>query len=50
MDRCSYRRQVRAVREGLDHETWTKAWTEGQAMPLEQAVEYALEGNLGHEG
>ena len=27
----------------LDEATWTAAWAEGQAMPLEQAVAYALE-------
>ncbi len=26
---------------------WAQAWVEGHAMPLEQAVAYALEGTLG---
>ena len=43
LDRSFYRRQVTAARERLDRETWTKAWTEGQAMTFEQAVEYALD-------
>jgi hypothetical protein len=31
-----------AVRTHLGHETMTGAWDEGQAMTLEQAIEYAL--------
>jgi predicted ATPase/DNA-binding XRE family transcriptional regulator len=30
------------ARAGLDAETWAKAWAEGRAMSLEQAIEYAL--------
>ncbi|CAA9304886.1 MAG: hypothetical protein AVDCRST_MAG93-4852 [uncultured Chloroflexia bacterium] len=27
----------------LDEATWQTAWAEGRAMPLEQAIAYALE-------
>ena len=31
-----------SVREALGAEAFSAAWAEGKAMPLEQAVEYAL--------
>jgi predicted ATPase/DNA-binding SARP family transcriptional activator/DNA-binding CsgD family transcriptional regulator len=31
-----------AARAQLDEETWSAAWAEGKAVPLERAVEYAL--------
>jgi ATP/maltotriose-dependent transcriptional regulator MalT len=37
-----YERDEAAAREALGEEEFTRAWTEGQAMTLEQAVEYAL--------
>jgi hypothetical protein len=43
-DRANYERCVSAVRAQLDEATFAKAWAEGHAMTLEQAVEYALEG------
>jgi predicted ATPase/ATP/maltotriose-dependent transcriptional regulator MalT len=42
-DRALHRNQVAAARSQLDETAWTAAWTEGRAMSLEQAVEYALE-------
>ena len=36
-------RRVAAVRAQLDEATWQQAWTEGRAMPLDQAIAYALE-------
>jgi non-specific serine/threonine protein kinase len=42
-DRVLHRSQVAAARSQLDEAAWTAAWTEGRAMSLEQAVEYALE-------
>lgn len=42
-DRSLHDRQVAAARERLDQETWTRAWAEGRAMTIEQAIEYALE-------
>ena len=33
-----------ATRAGLNEQTFTAAWSEGQAMTLGQAVAYALEG------
>jgi hypothetical protein len=43
-DRANNERCVSAVRAQLDEATFAKAWAEGHAMTLEQAVEYALEG------
>ena len=37
-------RDLAAARAQLDDTTWEAAWAEGQAMSLEQAVAYALEG------
>jgi tetratricopeptide (TPR) repeat protein len=34
-----------AVRQQLDEETYQSAWAKGQAMSLEQATAFALEGN-----
>ena len=42
-DRARYERSVAAVRAGLDEETFESAWAQGRAMPLEQAVAYALD-------
>ena len=42
-DRALHRSQVAAAGSQLDEAAWTAAWTEGRAMSLEQAVEYALE-------
>jgi non-specific serine/threonine protein kinase len=42
-DRALHRSQVAAARSRVDEAAWTAAWTEGRAMSLEQAVEYALE-------
>jgi predicted ATPase/DNA-binding CsgD family transcriptional regulator len=42
-DRALHRSQVAAARSQLDEVAWTAAWTEGRAMSLERAVEYALE-------
>jgi predicted ATPase/class 3 adenylate cyclase len=38
------KQEGRTGREGLDEQEATKAWAEGQAMSLEQAVAYGLEG------
>ncbi len=37
-----HNRNVTAVRMGLGEETFTSAWGEGRAMPMEQAIAYAL--------
>jgi len=41
-DRADYDRNLATVRVALREEAFATAWTEGQAMPLEQAIEYAL--------
>ena len=41
-DPSAYQARVRAARARLDEAAWQTAWTEGRAMPLERAVEYAL--------
>jgi hypothetical protein len=42
-ERLSYERTLAGVRAALDEEAFADAWTEGQAMTLEQAIVYALE-------
>jgi hypothetical protein len=42
VDQPEYERQVAIVRAQLDEAAFTAAWTKGQAMTLEQTVEYAL--------
>jgi len=37
-----YKRGVAAARALLDGATFAAAWAEGRAMPLEQAIAYAL--------
>lgn len=41
-DRVEYERSIAAARSQLDEASFNKAWGEGRAMSLEQAVEYAL--------
>jgi hypothetical protein len=36
---------VAAARTQIDAPTFAAAWTEGRALPLEQAIAYALEGD-----
>jgi hypothetical protein len=44
---------IERARQALDEATQATLWAEGQAMPLEQAVAYALEEPIppasGHE-
>ena len=42
--RVDYDRDVAAVRAQLDEETFAMEWAEGQALTMEQAIEYALGG------
>jgi tetratricopeptide (TPR) repeat protein len=42
VDQPEYERQLAIIRARLDEATLTAAWAEGQAMTLEQAIEYAL--------
>jgi predicted ATPase/DNA-binding SARP family transcriptional activator/DNA-binding CsgD family transcriptional regulator len=41
-ERAYFEPHLAAARARLDNTTWETAWAEGQAMTLEQAVEYAL--------
>jgi predicted ATPase/class 3 adenylate cyclase/DNA-binding XRE family transcriptional regulator len=43
-DRPDMERAVAALHAGLAEVVFEAAWAEGQAMPLEQAIAYALEG------
>ena len=45
-DRARYEQHVAAVRAELDEETFESTWAQGRAMPLEQAVAYALDERL----
>jgi hypothetical protein len=42
-DQAGYEHDVARARSALEEMAWEAAWTEGQAMTLEQAVAYALE-------
>ena len=42
VDQPEYERQVAIIRAQLDEGTFTSAWAEGQAMTLEQTINYAL--------
>jgi predicted ATPase len=49
--RADHERSVAAVRAALSEEAFLRAWAEGRAMTLEQAVRYALqtgEDDVGH--
>ncbi len=39
---ADYERSIALTRSQLDDAAWDAAWAAGCAMPLEQAVEYAL--------
>jgi hypothetical protein len=41
-DQEKYDHVVAAARSQLDEATFAVAWAEGRAMPLEQAIAYAL--------
>jgi tetratricopeptide (TPR) repeat protein len=41
--RPGYEQHLAGLRAQLDEATWTAAWSEGQAMTLEQAAAYALD-------
>jgi predicted ATPase/DNA-binding XRE family transcriptional regulator len=43
VDRAAYERSVAAARVQLGTDAFAAAWAEGQALPLEQAVDYALQ-------
>ncbi|MDQ5852092.1 MAG: tetratricopeptide repeat protein, partial [Chloroflexota bacterium] len=42
-ERAKYEEHVAAARAQLGEAAWEAAWAEGRAMPLEQAIAYALE-------
>jgi predicted ATPase/class 3 adenylate cyclase/Tfp pilus assembly protein PilF len=43
LERSQHERNLEAVREALTAEAFEAGWAEGQAMTLEQAIDYALE-------
>jgi predicted ATPase/transcriptional regulator with XRE-family HTH domain len=43
VDRLEYDRNLAAARAALDEADWDEAWRAGRALPLEQAVTYALD-------
>ncbi len=45
-DRTEYERKVSFARAGHDEAAFSTAWTQGQEMTLEQAVEHALIGKI----
>jgi predicted ATPase/DNA-binding SARP family transcriptional activator len=50
LDRADYDRDVAAVRAQLDEKSFAAAWAEGHAMPLEQAIEMALDWEARQSG
>jgi hypothetical protein len=42
-DQPDHERVLATVRDQLDDKTFQACWNEGQGLPLEQAVAYALE-------
>jgi predicted ATPase/class 3 adenylate cyclase/Tfp pilus assembly protein PilF len=42
--------RISVVRSGVGEEAWEEAWREGRAMPLDEAVSYALAGEEGAGG
>ena len=47
--RIAIDRTIAAVRERLDEAVFAAAWADGRALPLEQAIAYALEEGDGAE-
>ena len=43
-DRVEYERDLEGIRAHLDEQIFATAWSTGQEMSLDQAVEYALHG------
>ena len=48
-EQVAYERQLLAARAQLGEGAYDVAWAAGQAMTLEQAISYALEGSDGDE-
>jgi tetratricopeptide (TPR) repeat protein len=46
-EQAEYEQHLSAARTQLGERTFDTAWTEGQAMSVEQAIAYALEGDMG---
>jgi predicted ATPase/class 3 adenylate cyclase/Tfp pilus assembly protein PilF len=42
-DEANYKKNISSLRAKLGYERYKTAWNEGRAMPLEQAIEYALD-------
>ena len=47
VDQPAYERQLTAARRQLPAARWARAWAEGQALTLEQAIAEALEDQSG---
>jgi predicted ATPase/DNA-binding SARP family transcriptional activator len=45
IDRFEYERNLAALHDQLDQSVLEKAWAKGEAMTMQQAVEFALKGN-----
>jgi tetratricopeptide (TPR) repeat protein len=43
MEQLEYEREVRDLRANMDAATFAKAWAEGRALSMEQAIAFALE-------
>ena len=41
-EQIEYDREVAGLRAGMDEKTFDMLWAEGQAMTMEQAVEFAM--------
>lgn len=45
-ERIEYDNEVASLRAGMDEKTFVSLWAEGRAMTMEQAIEYALQGDM----
>jgi len=42
-EQVEYDREISDLRANMDEAAFAKAWAEGRALTMEQAIEYALE-------
>ena len=45
-ERVEYDRELAGLLAGMDENTFDLLWAEGQSMNMEQAIEYALKGDM----
>ena len=45
MEHVEYEREISELKAGMDEKVFVSAWTEGRALTMEQAIDFALERN-----